>query len=180
MDSFDLFSMRETFNRQNIMLCFNGPISHTLIEEIGNALRNYLQADNVHPSAAMDVFAVYIEMTQNIRHYAARKGWLEHDSAVTMVIARDDAGRYVVSAGNLVDPADGASVLAQIDAMAGLDKAQLKAAYKEQLRKPRDPGATSGAGLGLLEIARKASAPLIGSLRQLADGRAFISLRAVI
>ena len=179
MDQFDLFSMRETFNRQNIMLCFNGPISHTLIEEIGNALRNYLQADNAHPSAAMDVFAVYIELTQNIRHYAVSKGWKEHDSTLTMVIARDDAGHYVVSAGNLIDPGDGEAVLARVQAMAALDKAQLKAAYKEQLRKPLAPGAT-GAGLGLLEIARKASAPLIGSLRQLADGRAFISLRAVI
>lgn len=179
MDALDLFSMRETFNRQNIMLCFNGPITHTLIEEIGHALRNYLQVDNAHPSSAMDVFAVYIEMTQNIRHYALNKGWLGHDSALTMVIARDDEGRYVVSAGNLIDREDGEVLLARIQTMAGLDKAQLKAAYKEQLRRPREPGA-QGAGLGLLEIARKASEPLIGSLRQLADGRAFISLRAVI
>lgn len=64
----DLFALREEFNRQQIMLCFNGPISRSLIEEIGNALREYLKADHAAPSAAMDVFAVYIEMTQNIRH----------------------------------------------------------------------------------------------------------------
>ena len=61
-----------------------------------------------------------------------------------------------------------------------LDKAQLKAAYKEQLRKPRDADAVSGAGLGLIDIARKASEPLQASLRELSDGRAFISLRAVM
>jgi hypothetical protein len=161
------------------MLCFNGPISHTLIEEIGNALRNYLQADQVSPSAATDVFAVYIEMTQNIRHYTMQKGWREPDSIATMVIARDAGGHYVVTAGNLVEVADGQVVLARVEELAALDKPALKLAYKEQLRKPREAGA-SGAGLGLLEISRRASAPLRGEMHHLEGGRAYISLRAVI
>jgi hypothetical protein len=61
-----------------------------------------------------------------------------------------------------------------------LDKTALKAAYKEQLRKPRDADASSGAGLGLIDIARKASEPLSASLTSHSDGRAFFSLRAVI
>ncbi|WP_462379529.1 biofilm regulation protein kinase SiaB [Pseudomonas sp. Marseille-QA0892] len=180
MEPLDLFSMRETYNRQQIMLCFNGPISRSLIEEIGNALRNYLAADHANPSSAMDVFAVYIEMTQNIRHYTREKDWSDQEAGATVVVARDDAGRYVVSAGNLIEQADGERLVATIEGLAQLDKAQLKAAYKEQLRKPREEGADSGAGLGLIDIARKASEPLQASLRKLADGRAFISLYAVI
>lgn len=180
MEPLDLFSMRETYNRQQIMLCFNGPISRSLIEEIGNALRNYLAADHANPSSAMDVFAVYIEMTQNIRHYTRQKDWSDQEAGATVVVARDDAGRYVVSAGNLIEQADGEQLVATIEGLAQLDKAQLKAAYKEQLRKPREEGASSGAGLGLIDIARKASEPLQASLRKLADGRAFISLYAVI
>ena len=42
MDSIDLFSLRTHFNRNRILLSFNGPISRSLIEEIGNALKNYL------------------------------------------------------------------------------------------------------------------------------------------
>ncbi len=70
METLDLLAMRESYTRQRILLCFNGPISRSLIEEIGHALRNYLHAEQAKPSEAMDVFAVYIEMTQNIRHYA--------------------------------------------------------------------------------------------------------------
>ena len=77
MDMLDLLAMRESYTQQRIMLCFNGPISRSLIEEIGNALRNYLAAEQAQPSAAMDVFAVYIEMTQNIRHYALQQGYGE-------------------------------------------------------------------------------------------------------
>ena len=102
MESIDLFGLREHFNRSRILLCFNGPISRSLIEEIGNALKNYLQADSALPSAAMDVFSAYIEMTQNIRHYALAQGYDEFDSSATIVVARDGEGRYVVQAGNLV------------------------------------------------------------------------------
>ena len=180
MDTYDLLAMREHYHRQRIMLCFNGPISRSLIEEIGNALRNYLTAEQAQPSAAMDVFAVYIEMTQNIRHYATGMNYTEQDAAATVAISRDEAGRYVVAAGNLVERADGQRLVEWVEALAPLDKAQLKAAYKEQLREPRTDERSSGAGLGLLDIARKSSAPLLASLKEQADGRAFFSLRAVI
>lgn len=180
MDSIDLFAMRETFNQQRIMLCFNGPISRSLIEEIGNALKNYLQAEHVQPTAAMDVFGTYIEMTQNIRHYAIQHGYGDHEAGATVVVARDDEGRYVVSAGNLVEIDDGKALLERVQALAGLDKVQLKASYKEQLRKPRDTDASTGAGLGLIDIARKTSLPLAASLREIHSGRAFFSLRAII
>ena len=180
METQDLLVLREHYNRQRIMLCFNGPISRSLIEEIGHALRNYMQAEQAHPSEAMDVFAVYIEMTQNIRHYASLRGYNDQEASATVAIARDDEGHYVVSAGNLVELADGQGLVRSIEAIAGLDKAQLKAAYKEQLRRPRDAEASTGAGLGLLDIARKSSAPLKTSLTEQPDGRAFFSLRAVI
>ena len=176
----DLFSLQQTYNQQRIMLCFNGPLTKSLIEEIGNALRNYMKTENATPSSAMDVFGAYIEMTQNIRHYAARKGWADNEASATVVIARDAEGRYVVMAGNIVDSADGAGLTECIQQLAALDKSELKARYKEQLRKPREEGSTSGAGLGLIDLARKASEPLACSLQTLDDGRAFFSVRVVM
>ena len=44
MTHIDLFELRTHFNQSRILLCFNGPISRSLIEEIGSALKNYLQA----------------------------------------------------------------------------------------------------------------------------------------
>lgn len=176
----DLYQLRQTFTHQRILLCFNGPISRSLIEEIGNALRNYLDADRALPAQASDVFGAYIEMTQNIRHYAARRGYADADSIATVAIARDEDGRYRVSVGNVVEAVDGEALLARIAALAALDKDALKAAYKAQLRAARPDGAASGAGLGLIDLARKASAPLAADLQPLADGRCFFSLRAII
>jgi hypothetical protein len=180
MGLIDLFSLQQTYNQQRIMLCFNGPLTRSLIEEIGNALRNYMERENATASSAMDVFGAYIELTQNIRHYATRKGWDVAAATATVIIARDAEGRYVVSAGNFVDALDGPELEARVNALATMDKAQLKAQYKEQLRKPREEGAITGAGLGLIDLARKASEPLACSLRTFDDGRAFFSMRVVM
>lgn len=176
----DLLSMRESYQRDRIMLCFNGPISRSLIEEIGKALRNYLDTQQAPPSAAMDVFAVYIEMTQNIRHYARRQGYSDTQAAATVAVAQDADDHYQVSAGNLVEKADGERLLRTIEALAPLDKAELKAAYKQQLRRPRDADEGGGAGLGLLDMARKSSRPLQASLQPLPNGQGFFSLTATI
>ncbi len=180
MDLIDLFSLQQTYNQQRIMLCFNGPLTKSLIEEIGHALRNYMQRENATMSSAMDVFGAYIELTQNIRHYAVYKGWGEAEASATVVIARDGDGRYVVSAGNILEAADGPALEARVNMLAAMDKARLKAQYKEQLHKPREEGASTGAGLGLIDLARKASEPLECSLRTLDDGRAFFSIRVVM
>lgn len=176
----DLLSMRESYLRDRIMLCFNGPISRSLIEEIGKALRNYLNTQQATPSAAMDVFAVYIEMTQNIRHYALCQGYDETQASATVAVAQDPEGRYLVSAGNMVEAADGERLVRMIEALGPLNRVELKAAYKQQLRQPRDAERESGAGLGLLDMARKSSRPLRASLQALPDGQGFFSLTATI
>lgn len=176
----NLLSMRESYERDRIMLCFNGPISRSLIEEIGKALRNYLDTQQATPSSAMDVFAVYIEMTQNIRHYARRQGYDDRQASATVAVAQDAEGHYLVSAGNLVEEADGERLVRTIESLAALDRAELKAAYKRQLRRPRDAEGDGGAGLGLLDMARKSSRPLKASLQPLPSRQSFFSLTATI
>ena len=86
----------------------------------------------------MDVFSAYIEMSQNIRHYTAAQGYGEPEATATVVIAESAQGSYVVSAGNVVEDADGQRLLERVSQLASLDKAELKSLYKEQLRRPRD------------------------------------------
>jgi len=182
MDHADLYLLRETYNQKCMSICFNGPFSQGLIEEIGNALRTYLKSEDANTSASLDVFAVYVEIAQNIRQYSSLRGYNEADASATVVIGRDNDGRHVISAGNIVEVADGESLCERINELAQMDKTQLKAAYKEQLRKPRDESTPdSGAGLGLIDIARKASSPVSCALRPVnAGSRLFFSLQVVI
>ena len=178
MISIDLFELQRSFNAQRIMLCFNGPLSASLIEEIGKALRNYLESQTDSANASTDVFAAYIELTQNIRHY--NHAHQMHDSPATVVVGRDMQDRYLVCAGNIVLSADGENMLTRVAELAQLDKTQLRQRYKEQMRQARAPDSKSGAGLGLIDLARKASAPIAASLQSAGTDRSFLSFMITI
>ena len=175
----DLLALRNQFERHNILLAFNGLFSATLIEEIGLALRKHLEALSATPTEVTDVFTIYIEMTQNIRHYATSKNLSDSQASGTITISREQ-DHYIINAGNVVDIADGEVLLQRIHHLAGLDKTGLKALWKTQMRQPRQAGASSGAGLGLIDMARKASRPLAASFNRLDDRSGFFSLQVVL
>lgn len=179
MQQFDLFQLRENFNRHRIMLCFNGPFHAALIEEIGKALRGYLEEQEVAPSAVSDVFTVYIEIMQNIRNYTRNRQLEAVAGTSIVIISQNDEGRYVVSAGNVVLPADGELVVRRVEELSTMSKDELKAAFKAQLKKPREELSDNSAGLGLIDMARKSFKPLVASL-QPHGTQAFFSLSVVI
>lgn len=179
MHSINLLTLRQELNEKNILLCFNGPISSGLIQELGDALKNHLQTEDTAPNLAMDVFGVYVELTQNIRHYAQQQGYSEVLSSATVVVAQQEEG-YQVMAGNIVEHDDGEKMVNRIQALSEMDKAALKAEFKKQLREPRNKKSASGAGLGLIDISRKSSMPLSCSLTDTGKKKSFLSILATI
>lgn len=178
MSTPDLYDLREIFDRQKIMVCFNGPINAALIEEIGRALRDYLNHQQEAPSAVADIFSVYIEMTQNIRRYADLHPELPGAASAAIVVSREDE-HYVISAGNVVSHTDGITLKERVDALADLDRPALKALFKAQLRQPRED-LNGSAGLGLIDMARKATRPVSAAVREIDAERSFLSLRVVL
>ena len=66
-----------------------------------------------------------------------------------------------------------------MEGLTGLDRAALKALFKTQLRQPRE-GLNGSAGLGLIDMARKATLPLSATVREIDAERSFLSLRVVL
>ncbi|CRI63888.1 conserved hypothetical protein [Thiocapsa sp. KS1] len=181
MDKLDLVQLQRQLSHQGILMSFSGPFSHSIIEELGHAVKNYLEDASLARSSLMDVFAIYIEQAQNVRNYIKR--WEQHPDHAQLrhsgivVIAHDD-GRYIVSSGNLIDRADAPGLVAHLEHLSGLDKAELKALQRRQMREPLT--AAGGGGLGLIEMARKSSGPLLYTLTDIDDRFAFFSLSVTI
>lgn len=170
----NLFALKEQLRDAGILISFTGSFSHSIIEELGTAVKKYLESAESQKTAMMDVFSVYIEAAQNVRNYAERTGNGQSETDASIVVIARGPTRYRIYAGNVIEAADVDDLGARLDALAGLDKAGLKDAYKDQLRKQRPDG--HGAGLGLIEMARRASQPLQYSFTPLPDGRAYFSL----
>lgn len=177
----NLFELKEQLQGAGILMCFSGPFGHGIVEELGTAVKKYLEAAEDRKSAITDVFSVYIEAAQNVRNYSGRRRAAgatreEFDANIIVVARRDE--HYLVYAGNIVDTADVAALSSDLDRLVRLDKTELKALYKEQMRRERPPG--GGAGLGLIEMARRATAPIAWTFTPTVTGQAFFSLCVVI
>lgn len=184
MSDLDLYALRETLNQQRTLICFNGPLSRSIIEEIGEAMRNYLKTMEGGKRAQIrDVFSVFVEQTQNIRHYVAAKGTDADDvqrlNSAIVVIART-GDHYIVGAGNLVRREDFPPLARHLEHLNGLDAAGLKQIYKETLHAPRADSEGPGAGLGLIEMARRSRAPLAWENTAVDDAHVFFSLRVTV
>ena len=95
-----------------------------------------------------------------------------------MLISTHD-GNYQIASGNSIRKCDVEPLKSKLEEINCLDKEGLKQLYKEQRRKERSPDAKS-AGLGLIDIARRAMSGLEYRFDPQDDEYDFFSLRVTI
>ena len=161
----ELSRIREEITRDGVMICFNGAFVHSIIEEIGKALRRYLEDSEEKKGAALDVFSVYIEQAQNVRNYLARKHFPDAAHANAIIIIGRKAEHYVVSSGNIVDAADRDELAARLDSIRALDARRPALPVQGAAARAPRREKNGGAGMGLIEIARRCTEPMQYSFR---------------
>jgi len=175
----NLYDLRDEFNKSGVMMCFNGPFCHSIIEEIGKAMRNHLAADNIAQASLMEVFAVYIELAQNVRNYLTLREITRPDVASSIITIGRRGEGYVVSSGNAVLNADVEMLCSRIDEVNAMTRDEIKIQYRKQMRCKVKPAAL-GAGLGFLDIAKRSTEKMTYSVRDLDTASKFFTLSAYI
>lgn len=151
-----IMEIKDFFSEEGILISFHGSFSHGIIEEIGNAVRHHLEGEQLERGIIADVFAVYIEQTQNVRNYLTRKNFPEPGQSSAIVFIVQNEGDYLLCSGNSIAREDVPELSERLEKINSQDKDGLKRIYKEQLRKPIEAD-SAGAGVGLIDIARRAS-----------------------
>jgi hypothetical protein len=177
-----LFEVQKSLQSKGILISFSGRLSQGLIEEYGEAVKKYLEADDRPINQVYHIFSIFIEQTQNIKNYCTYKEasrqaeQIAQSSIVT--IGKSEKGSIICS-GNLVENMDLDSLVLYVKMLSTLDKDQLKKLYKEKLKQDMSDDKGS-AGIGLIEIARKASYPLEYSVTPVDNDLSFFTLQAVV
>ncbi|KIL39171.1 hypothetical protein SD70_21745 [Gordoniibacillus kamchatkensis] len=177
-----LLEVQAALRNNGILISFSGWLSQQLIEEYGQAIKMYLEAENRPKNEIYHIFSIFIEQTQNIKNYCLRKSGspacdrIAQSSIVT--IGKNASGSYICS-GNLIENEDAAGLIARIESIVKLDKDELRRLYKEKL-KLELPDHAGGAGLGFIDMARKATQPLEFSATKVDEHLSFFALKAVV
>jgi hypothetical protein len=189
----ELFGFRSQLRRSGIMFAYCGYVTEPVLSGVGDALKQRLVIEDTDTKTVRSVFAVFVEQMQNIIRYSAEKG--ASPSAANgepgagagaalelrygIVTIGREADGFVVKAGNLVDKSDVERLRARLEQIRGADRDTLKVMYKETLKAEPEAG-SKGAGVGFIEIARRASKPIAFDFAEVDDQFAFFALEAAI
>jgi N-acyl-D-aspartate/D-glutamate deacylase len=179
----DLHQFHEEIKKQGIMFCYSGPISQSTVEGIGATLRINMEIGEAGGRTTQSIFAVFVEQMQNILNYSAEKLANSPDAEKelrrgVLVIGSADDG-FFVYCGNRIFNRDVAALKQRIEAVRLLDKDGLKALYKEKRKAQPDAG-SKGAGLGLIDMARKAGKPIEFDFIPIDEAYSFFSIKVSV
>ncbi|MEA5059277.1 MAG: SiaB family protein kinase [Candidatus Pelethousia sp.] len=167
----------------HVSIIYNGPIWADGVEGISQTLRKRLEIDELPLSISQSVFSIFIEQMYNVLHYSADTSLVSSEvlgkefqvaSGVFFLGARD--GKYFIQCGNKVCDEHTVLIKERIDFLNTLDKPELRKYYKERIRAENVNPQSKGAGVGLIEIARRASSKIEYEFTPLEDGYSFFTM----
>lgn len=175
---------KRSLDAAGVIFCCSGPFSQKLLCEIGDALRQKMMTAEDNSSVILKVFAVFVEEAQNIIRYSderVRQPDGEDDDDIALgiiIIGRADDG-YYAQCGNVIEKRKVNGLREKLETVRHMDKDQLKEYYREKRREKRDE-TSRGAGLGLIDIARKSREPIEYEFSEIDNENAFFSFKAII
>ncbi len=174
----------------NVNIIYSGPIWAEGIEGIGGTLRKRLEFDELPLSASQSVFSVFVEQMNNMLMYSAEKEMFEtkkgsaeserREVSKGLFILGSRDKKYFVQSGNVIRESMVEFIRSRIDHLNSLDKVELRKFYKEQMKSENLNPESRGAGLGMIEIARRASSKIEYSFVPYSAGQTFFSMYVTI
>lgn len=156
-----MYEFRGYLQERGIIFCYSGYITEEVLTGIGHAIKKKLELENTEKNISRGLFSIFVEQVQNVIRYSAEtitgdgtESEKELRYGVLTVGKNDDT--YFVSCCNLIMQTDVDRLGASLNHIQNLDKKGLKTLYKEIL-KGDTPEGSKGAGVGFIDIARRAT-----------------------
>lgn len=185
MSPAEFAQLRAQAEHNGLLLYYAGTFNPHVIQAAADTLKSRLASEDGSSSAKRKLFSTFIEMAQNVLHYAAplpaadtgpRQALSAPVPQGAIGVGRIDAlacaqeagaepapARFWIACSNAVRREHVPRLAAKLDAVRAMSHPEIKAAYKAQLHNTDHSASddiSRGAGLGWLTIARDASAPL--------------------
>jgi len=173
-----IYEMHQRMLSEDLYLVYEGEFTQEIVKSILMLTERNLTYFGEQLSIKRKVFNIMVECLQNI----CRHGYEEENIdalkyAIFMIGMQDD--HYTILSGNFMLKNDIDSLRSKLEKINGLDKEGLKKLYKEiMLRGKRSP--KGGAGLGLIDMARRSGQKLKFYFQDVEDNITFFSFQTII
>jgi len=171
------FKYYSDIERDGILLIYRGTISQDMLADIGTNLKMKLQNENF---LGKKVFAIFIELAQNVYHHSAEKDFSlasNREAGAGILIVQEKQDAWFLCSGNLIEKNDSENLKEKCHYINSLDENGLREFYKYQRRQPK--GGTGG-NIGLIDMVRKSGNPMDFDLEDVDSKNSFFSLQIKI
>jgi hypothetical protein len=179
-DTVNMMDYHASLNSKNVVLYYKGPFDEHILSNISSQLRRKF-SDN--PRAGAKLFAIFIELAQNISYYSAESNFFYDEEGqkngvgTVVIIDREDA--IVFSAGNLVKSAQVVEIIAKCQEINTLSFEELRALKRDTRSTERTEG-QKGGNIGLIHVALKSENPLEVEAKVVDEHHSFFMISATI
>lgn len=178
----EIHEFYEQLKKEGIIFSFSGPVGQSLLEGIGATLRQKMNMEETSTNVTQKVFSIFVELMQNVMNYSDEKGLRsegEQDLSFGILIIGKHEENFYIQCGNYISQEQKAPLTDKLTKIQSMDKDELKKYYKAQRRKEAEEG-SKGAGLGFIEMARKASQPINFDIVSGRSGKDFFVVTAFV
>jgi len=182
MNAKELHAFRSALHEKGIVFCYSGYMTEQILTGIAQALKSKLAIDETDKQVARGVFSLLIEQVQNVIRYSAEFEPPDDEKSVLrygiLIIGNMDDTFYV-TCGNMVRNEDVPRLNRNLTEVKKMDREELKLKYKELLRSDAPEG-SKGAGVGFIDIARRARNGFTFDFHPVDDSLSYFSLVAYV
>lgn len=169
-----LSAFHQLLDEKDIMLVYCGEFSQELNKTLLAFTERKFKAENLEDNTRRKIFNIMVELLQNIsKNKIENLEGTPEVSAVFMIGTSDDD--YLLVTSNMIRNDKIPPLKDRLDQVNSLDKEGLKNLYKDE-RLNATFSETSGAGIGIIDIARKSENKLMYSFEKINDRFSVYSL----
>ena len=181
MDAKTLFDMHKLMLGNEVIMTYSGYMSQALLTSIASVLKQQIEQDHLPKKVMRNIFSVFVEQYENVVRYSddqiEEEGKDDVRYGIMAISKKKDS--YILNCGNVIKSEERVNSLRErLESLKNMSDDDLKAFYKQKLRADSEEG-SKGAGVGLIEIARKSS-EFDFDFIDLNDGTSFFLLRSIL
>ena len=167
-----IFDLYEKMNKDDIIFSYRGEITKEFLSSVYAMVETGSLFDGAGRRKKKIFYHIIVEALQNIYHH---KNSMKEKYPSLFIIAKGKDGSTAIISGNCVSRRDGENLRGVIDGINRLSAGELKTKYLAKLSSTKlsDKG---GAGLGLMDIARKSGNKLEYDFENISEKISFFSL----
>ena len=176
-----MLKFKKYLQDNGILFCYCGYMTEDILMGIGSAMKKKLEIDDVDRQTGKAAFSVFVEQVQNVIRYSAEAEPENEDIQLKfgLLTVGQEEGKVFISCGNVILSQDVERLKTSLENIKSLDKKGLKALWKETL-KGETPEGSKGAGVGFIDIARRAKGGIEFDFTEVDKVNYFFTLKAYI